>query len=527
MTTMPRATTRRSACLAPRAMPMTSTNLRRPLPRESSGSGRDGCDPWSTFEELRLDNVAAPDVGEHNLFELLVRRDQQAYLGTDLVEAFCGVFGIGSQGNGDTYHIEIYEWDGPAAGAPLRSRDARVHRRVRGFARQPRLPRGDREGRRSERARSPTRRSTIGLRKLRGKVAPTWHFSIDDNDADFVALDAEAPRHRVLLLPLALDRRAAQERRRHRRRRHPAPVHRRLQPGAPAGSARRRASRRARSSSRPRCTRCGARSCSTSPSSTRYLEIGRRHAARLVRDAAKLIDELRGGRNELGTITDVRARLAAFRALDLDPRRADARKAEATRRRARRASRTEARRRRARAHAARAWTTSRGAGSTTASRTARCSQARRAREAAAQLAALDELRELGDDEREVAVPCSRAELAPELEAVLVGSLVRDDRLDGRAARPDAGGDERRRRATLAGLGRDRSRARADLRHQRAARALRHRRAVHARRQRSAARHLRLSAQRSAAALALRHLRVHRSVRARRPTIPRRAASASS
>ncbi|MEO7095304.1 MAG: hypothetical protein ABI175_18755, partial [Polyangiales bacterium] len=71
----------------------------------------DGHDPWSTFAELRLDNPLRPDVGEHNLFELMVRRNQAAYLGTDLVEAFCGVFGIGSQGNGDTYHMEIYPWD--------------------------------------------------------------------------------------------------------------------------------------------------------------------------------------------------------------------------------------------------------------------------------------------------------------------------------------------------------------------------------------------------------------------------------
>ena len=46
----------------------------------------------------------------------------------------------------------------PAPGAPLRSRDARVHRRVRGLARQPRLPRRAAHAR-SKRIRSPTRRS--------------------------------------------------------------------------------------------------------------------------------------------------------------------------------------------------------------------------------------------------------------------------------------------------------------------------------------------------------------------------------
>ncbi|HSK04858.1 MAG TPA: suppressor of fused domain protein, partial [Kofleriaceae bacterium] len=65
----------------------------------------------------------------------------------------------------------------------------------------------------------------------------------------------------------------------------------------------------------------------------------------------------------------------------------------------------------------------------------------------AQLAALDELPGLHDDERAVALPRLAAELSPELEAVLVGSLVRGDRLEGVLARPagEAGnghGDDR-------------------------------------------------------------------------------------
>jgi len=51
-------------------------------------------------------------------------------------------------------------------------------------------------------------------------------------------------------------------------------------------------------------------------------------------------------------------------------------------------------------------------------------------EAAPQLAALAELSELPEDERAVAVPRLASELAPELEAILVGSLVRDDVLSG-------------------------------------------------------------------------------------------------
>jgi hypothetical protein len=50
------------------------------------------------------------------------------------------------------------------------------------------------------------------------------------------------------------------------------------------------------------------------PELPHYLELARVHDAMLVRDAARLVDELRGGRNDLGAIADVRARVAAFRA---------------------------------------------------------------------------------------------------------------------------------------------------------------------------------------------------------------------
>ena len=57
--------------------------------------------------------------------------------------------------------------------------------------------------------------------------------------------------------------------------------------------------------------------------------------------------------------------------------------------------------------------------------------------------ALDELRELRDDEREAALPQLARELSPELEAVLVGSLVRDDKLEGVLVKsaPPAGEDD--------------------------------------------------------------------------------------
>jgi hypothetical protein len=53
----------------------------------------------------------------------------------------------------------------------------------------------------------------------------------------------------------------------------------------------------------------------------------------------------------------------------------------------------------------------------------------------AQIAAIDELRDATADERAIALPRIAAELSPELEAVLVGSLVRDDALDGAPGRP--------------------------------------------------------------------------------------------
>ncbi|MBA3456747.1 MAG: hypothetical protein H0T42_26900, partial [Deltaproteobacteria bacterium] len=149
-----------------------------PLPREAERllALIAGHDRWSTFEELRLDHDLRPDVGDKNLFELMVRRNQHAYLGTDLVEAFCGVFGIGSQGNGDSYHMEIYEWDGPRqvlhfdhethsfSGVFADSLDSLVYLAA--------IVKAADDKRISKEA------FEVGIRRLRGKVKPTWHFSI-------------------------------------------------------------------------------------------------------------------------------------------------------------------------------------------------------------------------------------------------------------------------------------------------------------------------------------------------------------
>lgn len=391
-----------------------------PLPAEVKRL-RETARTLAIFEELTLEECLLPDVGSHNLFELIVRRDQHAYLGTGLVEAFCGVFCLGSQGNGDTYHVELYEWDGPRqvlhhdhetrafTGVIADSLDSLVYLAA--------LARAKDTGKISDEAHAH------GLRKLHGKLAPTWHFSIDDED--FLRLDPRRRdteffffRSRWIVALLENDDIAGISRLFNADFNQVVPEEQ-----LPARL-------EACEKFIPTALYSMWRAfLFDEPELARYLEIGRRHRSRLVRDAARLIDELREGRNELGTIKDVRARLAAFRALDLDPRRAEARKAEGEARAKAAASRKDdvmvqlERTPRAAWHDL-AW---RWLDDGIAHRAllAKLDQS----DLAGQLAALDELRELGDDDREVAVPALARELAPELEAVLVGSLVRNDRLD--------------------------------------------------------------------------------------------------
>jgi hypothetical protein len=65
------------------------------------------------------------------------------------------------------------------------------------------------------------------------------------------------------------------------------------------------------------------------PELEQYLALGRVHRGRLARDAARLIDELRAGRQVLGKHTNWSERLTKVRGFDLDPRRATEREAEA------------------------------------------------------------------------------------------------------------------------------------------------------------------------------------------------------
>jgi len=396
-----------------------------------------GRDVHAAFEELRLETSFAPDAGEGNLFELLVRRDQEGYLCTGLAEAFCGVFCLGSQGNGDTYHVELYEWDGPRqvlhydhethafTGVFADSVDSLVYLAALARAKQANAISDEAFG--------------IGLRKLYGKVTPTWHFAIDDLDADFKRLDPKRRdtefffyRARWIVALLKNDGVTEVD---DIARLFNADFNQVLPHDQLA--ARFEACEKFIPTALYSMWRAFL---FDEPELARYLEIGRRNRSRLVRDAAKLIDELRDGRNELGTIKDVRARLEAFRALDLDPRRADARKAEGD-------AKAKAAESRKEGVVVELERTVRSAWTDLAWRWLDDGVAHRAllgkldgTELASQLAALDELRELGDDDREVAVPMLAEQLAPELEAVLVGSLVRNDRLED--ALPDAsGGDD--------------------------------------------------------------------------------------
>jgi len=284
-----------------------------------------GRDVRAAFDELQLETSFARDAGDGNLFELIVTRDQEAYLGTGLAEAFCGVFCLGSQGNGDTYHVELHEWDGPRqvlhhdhethafTGVIADSVDSLVY--LAALARA------------KETASISDEAFGIGLRKLYGKVAPTWHFAIEDVDPDFKPLDPRRRdtefffyRSRWIVALLKNDGVTDIDD-------IPRLFNADFNQVLPQDqlAARFEACERFIPTALYSMWRAFL---FDEPELARYLEIGRRNRSRLVRDAAKLIDELRDGRNELGTIRDMRARLAAFRALDLDPRRAEERKAE-------------------------------------------------------------------------------------------------------------------------------------------------------------------------------------------------------
>ena len=383
--------------------------------------GRDACD---VLEEFTLEAPLVPDAGAKNLFELLVTRDQEAHLGTGLVEAFCGAVCIGSQANGDSYHLELYEWDGPRqvlhhdhethafTGVIADSLDSLIYLCA--------LTKAHDAGGVSDDG------YVNGLAKLHGKISPTWHFSIDDpafEKLDAKRRDTEFFFYRSRWIVALLKNDGVTD---------IGDIPRLFNADFNQVVPQDQLPARFEACEKfiPTALYSMWRAfLFDEPELARYLEIGRRHRSRLVRDAAALIDELRDGRNDLGSIRDVRSHLAAFRALDLDPRRADARRVEAAAKEQAEASRREAVTEELDRAPRAQW-------KDLAWRWLDDGVAHRAliaklddSDLATQLAALDELRELGDDDREIAVPILASELAPELEAVLVGSLVRNDRLD--------------------------------------------------------------------------------------------------
>jgi photosystem II stability/assembly factor-like uncharacterized protein len=292
--------------------------------RDTAGANR-----WSTFRELRLDAalLGAPPP-EDNLFEKLVLADQLNYLGTALPEVFAGVVCIGSLGNGDTYHYTVYGDDAPRT---VQRWDHETHRFEDAFADSlgslaylsALCAAADDEAISAEIA-------AAGYAALRGRVAPSWHFSMDERDPDFESYE-HPPEHQFtpflywravwIIRFFRQDSIIGVEDL-------PDSFVASLNPVLPEEhfGSRLDAARRLVPTALYALWRAYL---FDEPGLAALLEVAHAHASRIVRDAARLVDELRGGRKVLGRIQDVPRLVERFRALDLDPRRAEARAAEA------------------------------------------------------------------------------------------------------------------------------------------------------------------------------------------------------
>ena len=355
-------------------------------------------DAW--FANLHLDHLTL-ELGDRNLFEALVESTANG-----LVEAFCGAFRVGHDDAGNSFHVELYEWDGPrqvvryadgAFSVFADSLDSLVYSSA--------LKGAHRDEKISDDAMS------IGQRQLIGKTAPTldpkrrdteflffrsrWITALLQNRLGEVAALFNADFNQIVPKDQLAARYDACER---------------FIPTALY--------------SMWRAYLFGE------PELARYLEIGRRHRAQLVRDATVLIDELRAGRKQLGAIADMPEHLAAFRALDLDPRRAEERGREAeervaaeTRAKVLANSELDAMEPSRWSELAWKWIHNGMAHRQLLARLDATSST------AAQLVEIDALRDVGEYAKKLSLARLSDELSPELEAVLAGSLVRDDRLD--------------------------------------------------------------------------------------------------
>lgn len=280
---------------------------------------------WSSLYELRLEGAQIRNAPEdENLFEKCVLNDQLNYLGTALPEVFSDLVCIGTLGNGDSYHMQLRGDAGAEPSVFLWNHE--THAIEGGFAVDleslvflSALCKADEEELVSEEVASQ------GYAQLRKKVAPSWHFSMEDRDEDFEPWEPTSNateffwyRSRWIHYLLRQDGHV--------------PVEDTFAPQL--NVAWRPEELPALLNVFPQSSRVALYILWRAylfgeEELPQYLELGRTHTARLVRDATKLIDELIAGRKTLGRIQDWPAVLQRFRDLDLDPRRAEAREREA------------------------------------------------------------------------------------------------------------------------------------------------------------------------------------------------------
>lgn len=281
------------------------------------------------LQDFRIEawHLCDPPDGK-NLFELLMLFDQRCEWGTGLSDAFAGTVLIGSSSNGDSYHLctvpehqaprphPVLAWRREAATfshTVADSLSSLIYLEALSWC--------------DDNRRISAATAASGYRQLHGRVAPGVSFSMDRRDPGFVAhrpapSHAELRHRRAVWIVdfLRLDR--------------VEDIHdlahcfdalnEALVPDALPhwlDQCRRHA---------PEALYWMWRTfLFGEPELDAFLAVGRGHAARLVRDAAALIEELLAGRNELGTLFHVRHFIERFQALDLDPRRAAVRAGEA------------------------------------------------------------------------------------------------------------------------------------------------------------------------------------------------------
>lgn len=294
--------------------------------------------------EWRPENDLLPNLPpEENLFEWIVKRDQGAYLGTGLPEIFCGQVCLGSYGNGDTHQASIYGakdmgHDGPVTPDGPRTMlifDHEEHRfafetatSVNRLAYMSALAEAMTKEKVSESAANEC------LEKLRGTIHPSWHFSstFGDERVEELSYEDKLPYGRIwyargvwLIYLLRADGVVEVE----DVKRMFFPNHNPVLAGDVHERWRKSAARLV-----PTAIYCLLRCFYfDDPKLGEYLQIARKHKARIVRDLAALVDDtLAGKRTALGKIPDWLAQRKRFQKLDLDPARAEARKQEAAER---------------------------------------------------------------------------------------------------------------------------------------------------------------------------------------------------